>query len=205
MANTAIAQIVLPPKPESKHSSTKENSEEILAYRTMISSIPAKGWHIETSAGMAIWGRESQCQCNALTADVSLVYLNRTGLLLGTQFTFTNTVSPSLTPGLKIGYQHINKPNGSIGVWSVNLFAGPSIGNIRNQRFNFTEKYQGLLYGGELGFQPRLGKYSELRAIIALGWLTQRETFISERNWTGAPTETKMTHSGLRFRIGITI
>lgn len=198
-----MAQLVLPPKPK-KAVETKPAKHNTGRYeRGIIGSIPAKGWHGEVGIGGAIWGAESQCRCNALTADAGFFYVGTPGFLVGSQLLLTNTISRSFSPTLKIGYQHVRKADKSIGEWSVNVMAGPSLNYGKTDRFIGTEAYSGFIYGGELSFQPRLGKYSQLRSIMAIGWLTKRETFTSD-GWTG-PTETRMKHSGLRFRFGITI
>jgi len=199
----ANAQLVLPPKPEKVVVVKTEKGMNAKIARGIISSLPAKGWHFETSLGVAIWGIESQCRCNAITADLGFHYVASSGLLLGSNLLVTNTISTSLSPTFKIGYQHIRKADGAIGKWSTSLIAGPGITNLIRSSSTNTDKYRGFIYGGEVGFHPRLGQYSQLRGIMAIGWLTQKETFNSD-DWRG-PTETRMTHSGVRLRFGITI
>jgi len=125
-------------------------------------------------------------------------------LLIGSQLLVTSTVSTNASPLLKIGYQSVNKRDGSIGIWSASVLGGPTIGSLKNSLFNETNKYSGYVYGGELSFQPRVGKFSQLRGVFSLGWLTQREAF-SSRDWGGGSILTKTVHSGLRIKFGITI
>ncbi|MFK8056474.1 MAG: hypothetical protein AB8F78_10175 [Saprospiraceae bacterium] len=197
MVQASSAQILLSPKPE------KATSEEVIRPDSqLLSSKPALGWHLETGVGAVLWGIESQCQCNALTADIGFYHVAPSGFRIGGNLLLTNTISSTLTPSLKVGYQAIRTDH-SLGIWSANVFAGPSVGAVIRNQSRALEKYTGILYGGELAFHPRMGSLQHLHGIIAIGWITQREKFQSE-NWQG-PMTTKTTHSGLRIRFGITI
>jgi len=195
-SSTILAQIVLTPKPDKAQIEREKRRNE----RRLATNIPAKGWHFESSVGTIVWGKESECNCNALTGDLGMYYLNPSGFVVGTQLILTNTISSTLTPTFKLGYQQIND-NGTVGVVSTSLIAGRSIGNIISRNSSSADKYVGFMYGGEIGFHPDLGRNAGLKGVFAFGWLTHRETFNFDR--FGGPSETKMTHSGFRLRFGI--
>jgi len=188
---------VLTPKPETDKLERANRKKE-----RRLNHVPAEGWHFESTVGVAVWGLESECQCNALTADMGMYYLNRSGLVIGTQFILTNTVSSTLSPTFKLGYHQINR-DGFLDVFSASMIAGPSIGNVVSRNSSSADNYSGFIYGGEISLHPRLGHNSQIRGVIALGWLTHRETFEFTR--FGGDSETKMTHSGLRIRLGLTL
>lgn len=193
------AQLILPPKVLK----AKPVDEKLQQEQGLASGLIAKGWHGEFGIGLAIWGIESQCSCNALAADLGFYYIHANGLSIGTQLLQTNTISKSLSPSFKIGYQHIKKIDRSLGAWSASLLAGSSIRYSEANGFRDLEDYSGFIYGGEISFQPRLGRSSLLRGVMSVGWLTQRETYLTG-GWRGQ-TETKMTHSGVRIRFGFSI
>jgi len=81
---------VLPPKPAkpAKPPRVKQTKREAIP----LAQIPAKGWYFESGLGAVLWGLESQCRCNALTADIGLQYINNKGLLIGGDLLVTNTI-----------------------------------------------------------------------------------------------------------------
>ena len=196
------AQILLPPKPKKAPSEKSIVKQKTRLEATPLSSIPAKGWYFEAGVGAVIWGSESQCGCNALTADVGFHHVSNNGFLIGSNLLLTSTLSRTVSPTLKFGYQAIRKQDNSLGKWSANLIVGPSIDNIDRGQFLQSDEYFGYVYGGELNFQPRLGRYSQLRGFMALGWLTSREKITSVGR-RGQTTTTRLRHSGLRLRFGL--
>ncbi len=205
MTSTTVihAQIVLPPKPPKPTIEERKGAQRTRLEAFPLESIPAEGWYFETGVGAAIWGSDSQCRCNALTADVGFHHVNNRGFLIGSNLLLTNTLSSTVSPTLKLGYQAIRRHDNSLGKWSANLLLGPSISNFNRGQFIRSDKYTGYIYGGELDFQPRLGRYAQLRGFIALGWLTNREK-ITQDGWNG-PTTIRLKHSGFRIRFGLII
>lgn len=199
--NNLSAQILLPPKPEKPPREEFIEKEKTRLEAIPLDKIPAKGWYFESGVGVSIWGQESPCSCSALTADVGFHYLTNKGLLIGTDLLLTTTTTRVVSPTLKFGYQAVRQDN-SIGVWSATLLVGPTINNIGPDQFNSESDYSGYIYGGELNVQPRLGRYTQLRGIIGVGWLTTREKFTIE-NFQGQPFTTTTKHSGLRIRFGL--
>jgi len=98
---------MLPPKPAKPPGEETTVKQKVRLEATPLDRIPAKGWYFETGLGAVIWGSDSQCGCNAVTADVGFHHVTNKGFLIGSNLLLTNTLSRTVSPTLKFGYQAI--------------------------------------------------------------------------------------------------
>lgn len=171
-------------------------SDNALPDTTTATFRPAEsGWNHELAAGYIGWGERSQRGSGSLLAETALGYMTTKGFGYGLALSLSATEVLGVGTLARFGYNaHYGRRSG----YPIALlaFGGPKAA-VRSP--GVFDDYSGWQYGAEAQLRPRVGARRHAQAFFAIGFHTVRERY--RANFSLA--ERKVTHSGLRLRVGV--